>query len=224
MTHDCAKHAAGPTCYQKCKCRCADCKRAQSRYAKHRRVKLAQGINDLVDATPAREHVRKLMRLGMSHGTIALQAGMPNSGLQSLLGLRSNSKQAKRIHRRTAARILAVTYTPAVGANFVASTSTRRRLQDLGLRGFSAQEIAVLSGIQKHTITEVRSGIRPLVRTATAEVVERLHKSLEGQEPTLTSWRGQSALAAMAKRQKYAPLAAWDDIDSEKEKPKGIAS
>lgn len=224
MTHDCAKHAAGPTCYQKCKCRCPDCKRAQSRYAKQRRVRLAQGINDLVDATPAREHVLKLMSMGMSHGTIALRAGMPNSGLQSLLGLRSNSKQAKRLHRRTARRILAVTYTPAVGANFVASTSTRRRLQDLALRGFSAQEVAVLSGIQKHTITEVRSGIRPLVRTATAKAVERLHKSLEGQTPTLTSRRGQSALIATAKRHKYAPLAAWDDINNQNERPKGIAS
>lgn len=224
MTHDCGKHAMPcPPCYQKCKCRCEDCKRAQSRYAKQRRVQRAQGINDLVDATPAREHVEHLMSMGMSHGTIAVQAGLPNSGLQALLGIKSNVKQIKRMHRRSVRAILQVRYTPAVGKNFITATATRRRLQDLALRGFSAQEVAILSGIQKHTITEVRSGIRPLVRSRTAEAVEALHKRLEGQSPSFTSKRGQAALISTAKRHKYAPLAAWDDINNQRERPKGVA-
>lgn len=224
MTHNCTLHRPCPSCYQNCKCRCDDCRRAQSRYAKQRRVKLAQGINDLVDAAPAREHVQKLMSMGMSHGTIALQAGMPNSSLQALLGVKTNAKPLRRMHRRTARRVLAVTYTPMVGENFVAATATQRRLQDLGLRGFSSGELSTLCGVQKHTITEVRAGKRRLVRISTAEAVEELHRQLEGKSPTLTSRRGQSALIAAAKRHKYAPLAAWDDINNQKERPKGIAS
>lgn len=222
MTHDCAKHTPGPTCYQKCKCRCDDCKHAQSRYAKQRRVRLAQGINDLVDATPAREHVLKLMSMGLSHGTIALRAGMPNSGMQSLLGVKSNAKQVKRIHRRTAARILRVTYAPIVGLHFTAATGSRRRLQDLALRGFGAAEVAALCGIQKHTITEVRNGLRSLVRFETEQAIADMHKRLEGCGPTRTV--NQKSVMTVARNAGYAPLAAFDDINNQNERPKGIAS
>lgn len=224
MNHDCERHRPGPTCYQKCKCRCDDCKRGQSRYAKQRRIRAAQGINDLVDATPAREHVERLMSMGMSHGTIAVQAGMPNSGLQPLLGIKANAKPLRRMHRRTARRILAVTYTPVVGVSFVQATGTMRRLQDLALRGFGAAELATLSGIEKHTITEVRAGTRTFVRTTTADAIEALHKRLEGQAPTLTSVRGRTATITIARRNGYAPLAAWDDINNKRERPKGIVA
>lgn len=224
MTHDCARHRPGPTCYQKCKCRCADCRQGQARYAKRWRVRTAQGINDLVDAAPAREHVERLMRLGMSHGTIAVAAGMPNSGLQALLGLKSNAKPLKRMHRRSVHRILAVTYTPTVGRSFVPAAGTMRRLQDLALRGFGAAEVTTLSGIQKHTITEVRSGSRSFVRTTTAEAIEALHRRLEGQAPTLTSPRGRAGIMTVARRNGYAPLAAFDDVDNEKERPKGVVA
>lgn len=224
MTHTCAMHVPGANCYQKCRCRCDECKQAQSRYAKHRRVKLAQGINDLVDAEPVRAHVEHLMNLGMSHGTIALKAGMSTSGLQALLGLKTNAKQLKRMHRRTAKRITSVTYSPDVGRNYTAATETQRYLQDLALRGFSSQELSTLSGIEKYTITITRAGKCRLVRNETATTIRELHKHLEGKHPTLTSKKGQASLKAAARKHRYAPLAAWDDITNPNERPKGTAA
>lgn len=224
MIHECDYHPPSSACYQRHKCRCDGCKREQSRYAKHRRVRNAQGLNDLVDAQPARLHVLRLMEMGMTHGTIAINAGMVNSGLQALLGIKINGTRTKRLHRRTAARILAVTYTPAIGATFTDPTGSRRRLQDLALRGFSSSELSISCRIQSHTLTEVRSGKRTLVRLATAEAVTALYKRLEGHVPTYTSQSGQTSVIGAAKRAGYAPMAAFDDVDDANERPKGIAA
>lgn len=224
MTHDCGKHAMPcPPCYQKCKCRCEDCKRAQSRYAKQRRVQRAQGINDLVDATPAREHVEYLMSMGMSHGTIAVAAGMPNSGLQALLGLKSNAKPLKRMHRRSAARILAVKYAAVIGSTRVDATASRRRLQDLGLRGFAAAEVGAHSGIERQTIVDVRQGKRRTVHRETADAIAHAHQLLEGRAPSLTSPTNRKGLVTLARQSRWAPLAAYDDIENRNERPKGVA-
>ena len=224
MIHGCQYHPPSSACYQRHKCRCEGCKREQSRYAKHRRVKTAQGINDLVDAQPARLHVLRLMEMGMTHGTIAINAGMVNSGLQALLGIKINGARTKRIHRRTAASILAVSYSPAIGTTFTDPTGSRRRLQDLALRGFSSVELSTLCGVQYHTLTEVRAGKRVLVRQATAEAIAVLHKRLEGHTPTHTSLSGQSNVIAAARKSGYAPLAAFDDVDDVNERPKGVAA
>lgn len=223
MTHDCARHRPGHTCYQKCKCRCDGCRRAQSRYAKQRRVRLAQGINDLVDATPAREHVEHLMSMGMSHGTIAVAAGMPNSGLQALLGLKSNAKPLKRMHRRSAARILAVKYAAVIGSTRVDATASRRRLQDLGLRGFAAAEVSAHSGIERQTIVDVRQGKRRTVYRETADAIAHAHRLLEGRVPSLTSLANRKGLVTLARQSRWAPLAAYDDIENRNERPKGVA-
>ena len=224
MVHDCGKHAPSSGCYQRCKCRCVDCKRAQSRYAKQRRVRLTQGINDLVDATPAREHVEHLMRMGMSHGTIAVAAGMPNSGLQALLGLKSNAKPLKRMHRRISARILAVKYAPVIGSTRVDATASRRRLQDLGLRGFAAAEVSAYAGVERQTIVDVRQGKRRTVYLETAEAIARAHHRLEGKTPSLTSPTNRKGLVTVARQSRWAPLAAYDDIENRNERPKGVAS
>lgn len=224
MIHDCAMHEPSSACYQRHKCRCVGCKREQSRYAKHRRVKSAQGLNDLVDAQPARLHVLRLMEMGMTHGTIAINAGMVNSGLQALLGIKINGNRTKRLHRRTAARILAVSYTPAIGTTYTDPTGSRRRLQDLALRGFSSVELSMVCGVQSHTLTEVRAGKRVIVRLRTAEAVTALHKRLEGLTPTHTSLSGQTSVIAAAKKAGYAPLAAFDDVDDADERPKGVAA
>lgn len=223
MTHDCVKHTPSSGCYQRCKCRCADCKRAQSRYAKQRRVRLAQGINDLVDAAPVREHVENLMRMGMSHGTIAVAAGLSNSGLQALLGLKSNAKQLKRMHRRSAAQILAVKYAAVVGSARVDATASRRRLQDLGLRGFAAAEVSAHAGVERQTLVDVRQGKRRTVLRETAEAIARTHQLLEGREPSLTSPTNRKGLVTLARKSRWAPLAAYDDIENRNERPKGVA-
>lgn len=224
MNHDCERHAPSAGCYQRCKCRCDYCKRAQSRYTKQRRVRLAQGINDLVDATPAREHVEALMAAGMSHGTIAVAAGMPNSGLQALLGLKANAKQIRRMHRRTVARILAVRYAPTIGSTRVDATGTRRRLQDLALRGFAAAEVGSHAGIERQTIIDVRQGRRKTVRRETAEAIARTHVALRGRAPTSTALANRAAVVTLARRSGWAPVAAYDDIDNRHERAKGIAS
>lgn len=224
MIHDCTMHEPSAGCYQRHKCRCEGCKRAQSRYSKRHRVLRAQGINDLVDAQPARLHVLRLMEMGMSHCTIAINAGMVNSGLQALLGIKINGKRTKRLHRRTAARILAVTYTPVIGTTFTDSTGSRRRLQDLALRGFGSAELSESCGVERHTLTEVRAGKRRLVRVGTAEAVAALHKRLEGHAPASTSESGQRTVIAAARTARYAPLAAFDDVDDANERPKGIAA
>lgn len=224
MIHECDYHPPSSACYQRHKCRCEGCRREQSRYAKHRRVKTAQGLNDLVDAQPARLHVLRLMEMGMTHGTIATNAGMVNSGLQALLGIKINGNRTKRLHRRTAAQILAVTYTPAIGTTFTDPTGSRRRLQDLALRGFSSSDLSISCGVQSHTLTEVRSGKRSLVRLGTAEAITALHRRLEGLTPTNTSPSGQASVIAAARKSGYAPLAAFDDVDDVNERPKGVAA
>lgn len=223
MTHDCERHMPSTTCYQKCQCRCDECRAARSKYAKKWRLMKERKIDPYVDAAPARKHVEMLMRCGMSHGTVAIAAGMENSGLSRLLGVRKDAPPAKRIRRDTERRILAVKYTNTTGVSLVDATAAKRRLQDLALRGFGAPELGDLCGIEYHSLRVIRSGERRSVRVETANAIEIMHRHLEGKEPVTTSLANRNALIAEARRRGYGPLASWDNINNPLERAKGVA-
>lgn len=225
VTHDCEQHPVPTlTCYQKCRCRCEKCRQARAKYVKKWKLMNSRGVEPYVDATPAREHAKRLMKLGMSHRTIAVKAGMTNSGLDRLLGVRKDVPQSKRIRRATEKSILAVKYTNVIGTTFIDATGSKRRLQDLALRGFGAEELGDLCGIEYHSLRVIRSGVRKTVRVETAKAITVMHQLLEGTMPVTTRIANQNGLKTTAKRRGFAPIAAWDNIDDPAEEAKGAMS
>lgn len=85
-------------------CRCTDCRRANSEYQKKRERMRAAGVtNPIVDAAPAREHLKKLSREGIGYKTVAEYSGAAASVLMKV-----RSGERTRIRKSTLERIMAV--------------------------------------------------------------------------------------------------------------------
>src|SRR5579859_7125634 len=114
-------------------CKCPACKRANSQYETDRaRARKAGLSNGIVDAAPARAHIRKLRRLGLGRRSIAEACDVrPNCILEVARGTK------RRIRGNTLRAILSVT--PAAAANrvLVDARPTWRLLEELLEEGFS---------------------------------------------------------------------------------------
>ncbi len=150
-------------------CRCMLCRAANSRYETGRLRARAKGLgNGLVDAAPARVHIRALGRAGMGYKTVARAAHV---GATTVSEVRMGRQTQMRAQAR--ARILAVRSQLAAGA-LVPAGPTWRRLDRLIAEGFPKVRIARLLGLRgtglqfKRTTLTVRN----------AERVQKLYRFL----------------------------------------------
>lgn len=217
-SHPHANHVHGTyAAYVLDRCRCHDCKRANSRYENQRAKKHAYGrFTDWVPAEPARQHVRALMAAGMGLKTIAKTPGISHGQLWKLIygkkkpdGTRT---PGRRIHRDTEARILAVEPDLADGAR-IGPTGTTRRLQGLVAIGWSMNRLSQRLGMK---LTNARHLFHGTGQTtvARARQVAALYDELWNQLPPHDSHRDKIAYSRArnhAKRLGWAPPLAWDD-------------
>ena len=208
--HTCTQHepgtaacAGGPH-----RCPCQPCRTANNR--QHKRSRL--GLSDIMPAAAVKTHLARLLAAGYSTNGIAIAAGLTNAQVVYTLN------PAKRIPRRTARRLLAVT--DPTGR--VEATGTRRRLQALAALGWSFSAMAEHLGLSRAAVHHWTT--RDRVAAESAQAARRLYDDLWNKRPPETT--PMERMVANRNRNKAAssgwPLPmAWDDdtIDDPTAKP-----
>jgi DNA-binding CsgD family transcriptional regulator len=230
--HKQARHEHGTrTAYVVDKCRCRPCTDAAAIAQRQREKQKLFGRYDSgrVDATPAREHVKRLMTEGIGLKRIARLAGVGVSTVGYIIYGRTERGEGprKRIEKRVADAILAVKpgiENMACGAHMDA-TGTQRRIQALVSIGYSISFIGERIGIQRGNMSKLMDGTGLTPRTALK--VRALYEELWDQPNAPTEHHAKVAATRarnMAKARKWAPPMAWDDdtIDDPAAKPEGV--
>jgi transcriptional regulator with XRE-family HTH domain len=201
-------------------CHCDPCRQADRDYARTRyRLKAYGRWRPFTDATPVREHVRRLMAQGVGAARVAALAGVPHSSVGRLLYGRPAHCEppSRRIRTPTATRLLAVRYSQAALAPgaVMDAAGTLRRLQALVAIGWSGPALAGRLGIESAHLSRILRG-RPAVSAGTARRARALYDKLWDQPPPQHT-RGERISAARARahaaRQGWPPPLAWDDDD-----------
>lgn len=205
-------------------CHCDACREANRAWMEDWNRRRLYGVpSAMVDAQPARDHVRALMSQGMGWKTIAKAAGVSTSTMTHLLYGRPRPSKtadreppAQRLRRETAGKILAVEFSLAGGA-LVDATGTVRRLQALVAAGTPQTRLATHLGMQDGNFGRLVNGDTVQVTARTRDAVKALYDQL---------WCPQHPdphAVAHAKRRDWAPPMAWDDdtIDDPDARPEG---
>jgi hypothetical protein len=179
-------HAHGTAAhYKHCGCRCWPCREAiLDQYERSTKAR-AYGRQRLVDAEPARQHVRALMDAGMGWPRLVELSGLDGSVLIRLVWgkkMRGHREVSKRITRETEAALLAVNYDPADGSGGIDAETTVRRVRALTALGWWPSELARITGMNRDIILRLLHG-QPKVRPGTARRVHMFYNTLAQADP-----------------------------------------
>jgi hypothetical protein len=165
----------------------------------------------LVDAEPARRHVRHLMAAGVSLARVAGAAGIGIATVSGLLYTRGAGRgRCEQIRQENARRIFAVRAEDVV-TGFVDAAGTRRRLQALMAIGWPQLRLGPHFGLHPHYVTELLRQQR--VYGTTAMTVAAAYDRLWNQDPRQHGVaKGPfKKIVNHARANAWAPPGAWDD-------------
>lgn len=218
--HKVANHQHGTrSCYTLDRCRCAPCTAASAAYESNRIRQHAYGRWDnLVDAEPARQHIRSLGEQGMGRHRIQVVAGLSEGQLWKLMygttkadGSRTPSK---RIKREISERILQIQLDPADGA-LVPAVGATRRVQALVALGWSQRRICTALGFRFPTqLTDLVKGRLTQITVGHDRRVRKAYDRLSMQLPPASNQRERISVSRarnLAKARGWLPPLAWDD-------------
>ena len=191
-------------------CRCYECFDANRKYEKRLRYDISIGRERLVDAADAKEHIHELMRHGMPIHAISRAMGYRDTN--AIRGLLKRS----RIRRETHERIMAIRMnrSDAPETAWVPAIGTARRIRALAVRGWPSVEVSRRTGLDTTTVSDIIRGRVDQVRTSTARAVAGLYAEISDE------YGGSIRSVNRARARKWAPPAAWDNIDDPFETPK----
>lgn len=151
-------------------CRCLKCRMANANYETARARARADGDwNGIVDAAPAREHIKRLSRQGVGYKLVAAAASLPSS---IVFGIRTGRRT--RARARTVKKILAVTPACRGDAALVSAKETWRLIGLLLAEGYTKGQLARLLGSQSPRLQLNKRR----VTARTAAKVQRLYRRL----------------------------------------------
>ena len=210
------------------KCRCDECRRCwretQAQYVRRK----AYGIQNLIDAEPAREHVLKLREAGYSIRQISEISGISDSALQRLIGLGAGgmAKRTKRIRSENSEALLALRpedYLPGTGTYTpVDVRGTRRRIKALVAVGYSRQSLAEYTGLTRTTIDKLLGSFTSTCGAETRNKVVRVYSMLDHAGPlphSAEEWKAYDHAIEYGRKNRLVPPHEWYDIDNPLEKP-----
>lgn len=202
-----ARYAAG--------CGCEPCKAGNRAYENHRARQAVYGrpTTNLIDAEPARQHVRALLAAGMGARSIAAAGGVNRNWIKSLLHGRPDrgNPPTQRIRPETADALLAVTVA-LPDHTLTHAAGTHRRLQALVACGWSIQKIANRLGKTTANLWAVTQQDR--VTAATVRQVRDLYNQMWDQAPPETTWRERQSVSRarnLAAARGWLRPMEWDD-------------
>lgn len=199
MTTAATKHGRR-ACYLR-GCRLPECVTENFRYTKQLRLDHERGLQRLISAEQAAEHIQKLTEAGWLQAQIARASNVGHSHVRGI----ANGEHSS-ISPRTATRLLAVpTGPPPQDCRFVDGTGSSRRVQALIAFGYSAVELAKLLGLAESAVGKIARAERPLVLRTTAVIISVRYRRL-------SRIPGPDNRARIIARRKgwHGPL-AWDE-------------
>lgn len=125
------------------KCRCDDCRRANTAYERKRRARIEPAY---VSATPSRRHIEGLRAAGVGLKTIAKRSGVSHGALSKLMYGTTTRRPSKRIRRETEAKILALTAADAADRAKIDAAPTWVLLDEMIAAGAPKSAIALALG------------------------------------------------------------------------------
>jgi hypothetical protein len=188
---------------------------ASARWQARKRRLVAYGQwQPFVDAAPVREHLKAVMATGMPIWAVCERLGLPHeSSLQHVLYGRGGYGPGEQVRRETAELVLA--YWPALSdypdASRIDPTGTRRRVEALGVVGWSRAQIAGRAGM---TEMAFRKACRKERVTAwLARKVVEVYDACWNQDPVEcgVSLNAAARVRAAAVRAGWHGPLAWDD-------------
>lgn len=210
VTVDCphgGKHRHGtPDAYSSDGCRCDPCTDSKAEYwARMSKAKAYGRWAPMVPSTRAALHLAALAQHGVGYRRIAELSGVAYATVESL-------RRRDRIRPATEAAILAVPLDGLAGGAHVDGTGSRRRVQALMARGWSASKLAPIVGLSRFSLTQILDGhgVKESTRSRIAEVYERLWDvlpPLATKPDRVAASRSRNHAAARG----WVPPLGWDD-------------
>lgn len=214
--------------YMNHKCRCDVCKDAATKRARaiNRQKAYGRWENTFVDVAPVREHLKSLQAQGWGAKQIAKQSGVTTSVVSKILFGRAKSemvqgkttrpKHVTKILRENADKLLALEFSPLASSDgtLVAARGAHRRIQALMCLGYSLKYQAEYIGWTGGNFVQVLN--RQRIDAATFKKIADMFADLEMTRRVETDHQGRSAVTRalnFAKKHKFVPPAAWDNID-----------
>lgn len=200
------------------KCRCRACTDAATAAENKRQKQVAFGRYDTgrVDASEVRAHILALMEAGVSMKRLAAIAGMAHSTVAAVVYGRTERGHTayRRVHKNTAAKILAIkpTLENMAPNRYIDSTGAIRRLQALVAIGWSQQRLAQQLGMNRSNFGAMMNADQCTVRRVIS--IHKLYERLWNQPQTGTDWHSKTAATRArnhAKARGWASPLAWDD-------------
>lgn len=151
-------------------CRCLKCRMANSNYETSRLKARASGDwNGIVDAAPARRHIKKLSIQGVGYKQVAAAASVSTN---ITFGIRSGRR--KRARARTVRKICAVTVKCRGDGALIPGARAWQRIGKLLEEGYSKAEIARMLGYKTPKLQLRRDVITVKSDAAVAKLYRRL--------------------------------------------------
>lgn len=220
------KHGATGTCYVSHRCRCDACRAEHTRSARAlRRAKLYGRYRppEMVDAEPARRHVRALSEFGIGIDRIAGIAHVTEGGIRNLVygrtgrGDAARRRPPERVGAELARRVLAVRpeMRHLAPNAVIPARGVQRRIQALIRQGWSQRKIAArldMSPAQLGHLLHRRAGVSVWMHQRVSAVYDELwdKKPPHREHRDLIAYNRSLNLAA---EKGWLPALAWDDID-----------
>jgi len=203
-----APHHNTLTCYTDYGCRRPEC---VTRYLDWERDRLARQANgtwdNLIDATPVRDHIQQLKKAGFPPYRTAKAAGVPLQSVLDFLG--TNRPRRHRTSPATAAKLLAVT-AEDTAPRLVPALGTHRRLQALVAAGWPMHTLDRRLGFKTERMRKiltkdtVTSGTRALI-TATYDELHNRRPDRHGVPKHCARWAREYGRA-----RRWPTPAYWD--------------
>jgi DNA-binding CsgD family transcriptional regulator len=215
-----APHHNNLTCVKQYGCRLPDCVERNRNYQRNLRRKRAEGTwQPLIDATPAREHLRALVDGGLPYRQIAQILGIDWGDLTQILYQHKKTSPRHRIRPALAKRILTIPLGTAGKPFLINSVGTQRRIQALAAMGWPQDHIGRRGGWDGRlawVLTHDR------VTSGTADKISAIYDRLRVLVPEdhgVTALSAQRAREAAARRGWVSPF-GWDgNIDDPNAQP-----
>jgi hypothetical protein len=175
-----APHHRNLTCYTDYSCRRPDCVQRYLDWDRDRIARQANGTWDnLVDATPVRQHLLALETAGVLPNRIAKATGIPLQTIRDFTSPRTRGRRY-RTSPETAAKILAVTVDDTTPL-YVDPTGTHRRIQALVAAGWPMISIDRRLGYKRERMRKILA--EKIVLGATEQLIKATYDELANRKP-----------------------------------------
>jgi hypothetical protein len=167
------------TCYTKYGCRLPECVERMRQWARSRDRAVRAGTwQPLVDASPAREHLARLMAAGVTQHAIADALGVPHQSIADFTHHRGTRRGLRhRTDPEFAAKILAIT-PDSINVGRVDATGAQRRIRALVAAGWPLVRIGAQFGMHEDRPDQIlrEKRIYAATRAQVNDGYARLHR------------------------------------------------